>query len=251
MLVRLWLLCLLCFAAAQTHKVKEQTKLNKVIDEALALGDFIPKAEAAAAAAPGLKPTKPLLPPTPGISSVGSSCSAMADKEDDRRSQCCLTKDAKVMHHVMVGTGGITVFAGKDGKDPKWDQTSAEQHFGKLDPVKSLISRKWHNVNAPKVSVVNEEFSPTASACKSYFNGTLHVMGQQTVKVTYHAMADNYVPIVSQILTDAYTGSYSILLLSYSISSGALGSPDLLLLCSMISLALHNTYRQTYNNPFD
>ena len=34
---------------------------------------------------------------------------------------------------------------------------------------------------------------------------------------------------------------YSILLLSYSISSGALESPDLLLSYSMITLALHNT----------
>ena len=34
---------------------------------------------------------------------------------------------------------------------------------------------------------------------------------------------------------------YTILLLSYSISSGELGSPDLLLSYSMITLALHNT----------
>ena len=33
----------------------------------------------------------------------------------------------------------------------------------------------------------------------------------------------------------------SVMLLSYFISSGALGSPDLLLSYSMITLALHNT----------
>ena len=36
-------------------------------------------------------------------------------------------------------------------------------------------------------------------------------------------------------------GYYSILLLSYSISSGAIGSPSLLLSYSVIALALHNT----------
>ena len=33
----------------------------------------------------------------------------------------------------------------------------------------------------------------------------------------------------------------SVMLLSYSISSGALGSPDFSLSCFMIALALHNT----------
>ena len=70
-----------------------------------------------------------------------------------RRSQCCLTKDAKVMEHVMIGAGGsLTIFAGKadteatggsgspDGS-PQWDQKRADKEFGSLDPVKSLISR--------------------------------------------------------------------------------------------------------------
>ena len=45
-------------------------------------------------------------------------------------------------------------------------------------------------------------------------------------------------------------GYCSILLLSYSISSGVLGSPDLLLSYSMIALALHNNIILIITNPY-
>ena len=47
---------------------------------------------------------------------------------------------------------------------------------------------------------------------------------------------------LTRYVNDAIFREYlSVMLLSYSISSGALGSLDLLLSYSMIALALHNT----------
>eukprot|EP01031_Cornospumella_fuschlensis_P030118 gene30118-36383_t len=47
------------------------------------------------------------------------------------------------------------------------------------------------------------EFNPTAQ-CKSYFDGTLHVIKRSTTHNIYHSVSDNVLVAISAILTDAY-----------------------------------------------
>ena len=88
------------------------------------------------------------------------------------RTGCCTPSDVKHLFKVLVQDNKFVLFSEK----PKPI---------KLPAVTSVKTQQKIHLNVPVLSI-NDKFS-TSQQCKSYFNGTLHVVGRSTVKNVYHA----------------------------------------------------------------
>lgn len=110
-------------------------------------------------------------------------------KETDFLLGCCKPDNVKIMENVMVKNGEFHV----NGKlNLKYKDTSLPPLYSRYDRQVSTFSMK--------VVVDNQLVIP--QGCKSYFNGTLHVSSRGTIHNLFHALNDNILPIVAQIVTD-------------------------------------------------
>ena len=113
-------------------------------------------------------------------------CSNLLNKIDRERVACCPNVNGGILylHNVQVLNGKIVFFTGRSEHDGRnLDGTAKYPAVLKLPPIKSVIRRKVTEFSLP-VEVRNQNF-PIAD-CKSYFNGTLHVIGRQTTQNLYH-----------------------------------------------------------------
>ncbi len=89
------------------------------------------------------------------------------------RMGCCYPTDVKVMHNVMLTRKRLTIFTNESLKEPI-----------AIPPIKSLHSQRPQLFTLP-VEIDTGAFP--SSKCKSFFNGTLHVVGRSSALNVYHA----------------------------------------------------------------
>lgn len=86
-------------------------------------------------------------------------------------------------------------------------KNSAEaQEYGssELPTISSMHLQMAHKFNLPIEKRIGVNFPPDDCKDNRIFEGTLHISGRSTVKNVYHSIADNFAPMVSQIIMDAY-----------------------------------------------
>lgn len=108
--------------------------------------------------------------------------------DDMHRFSCCAPIDLRHMYNVQILDNKVIFF---NGKDAKRDIV--------LPKIKSMKFQRAHFFH---MEVEERQKNFDLKDCKEYFNGTLHVIGRGTVKNVYHSIADNFIPIVTQILED-------------------------------------------------
>jgi hypothetical protein len=105
-------------------------------------------------------------------SSIGRMCDRFpSDSLEKKRSVCCTPIDTRIVRNALIERGELHLFGGSS--------------FEQLPPVNSVKNQATLNF-LPPVKVRKEEFDHTKH-CKSYFNGTLHIIGKSTVHNVYHA----------------------------------------------------------------
>ena len=109
----------------------------------------------------------------------------------ENRTACCSPTDTRVLYNVKVDKRKIVMFTDKS-KTPRRNDTT-------LPPILSL----WRMQLQPYKLQLKIENNTEPAQCKEYFDGTLHVMGRKTTHNLYHVIADNYAPLVSQIMLDS------------------------------------------------
>ena len=120
---------------------------------------------------------------TPKESLVSTLC--RNNTELNQRIGCCMPTDMRYLWNVKILNGGVQIFS------------KSAENAQKLTPH-NLIQQFRLPVMQVKV-----EFN-RIQQCKSYFNGTLHVMALSTVENTFHLFADNIFNHFASILLDAY-----------------------------------------------
>eukprot|EP01034_Spumella_vulgaris_P037703 gene37703-46514_t len=108
------------------------------------------------------------------------------------RLACCKPQGIKYLYNVQLDNGKLVLFAGGTGQS---------FHNVTLPDIPSIVRRKVVNFNLP-VERRQGAFNP--AKCKIFINGTLHVFGRSTTNNLFHAFNDNLLPLVSQLLQDAY-----------------------------------------------
>ena len=125
------------------------------------------------------------------------------------RAGCHAPKDTRHLYNVKIEGPRIILFR---------DSNSIEE-FATLPPIRSLTKR--HGSKAMGATAVR----PFNFNCSDgIFRGTLHVLGVQTTNNVYHVISDNYVPVISQILLDAYSQSPYLKLPRMAVFHGSLGT---------------------------
>ena len=136
---------------------------------------------------------KDLQPISEKSSSIIDICKRSLLDLDLRRFCCCITNDQKHVYNAMINDNGLVLFKGHDSSNKNY-------HSESLPPIVSMRLQQRFNFNM-NIKETNDEFP--SSQCKKIFNGTLHITGRGTIKNVYHALSDNFLPVVSQVLVDA------------------------------------------------
>lgn len=106
------------------------------------------------------------------------------------RFSCCAPTEVRHLYNVMIADRKI-IYYNKDKIEPN--------HHLSVPKIKSMRLQQAYYFN---MDIVESEQDFQINRCKSYFNGTLHVIGRGTVKNVYHSIADNFIPVVTQIMED-------------------------------------------------
>jgi len=98
----------------------------------------------------------------------------------------------------MIGDKKVLFFQG-----PKKDDAAAAPPPASdaLPRITSVRLQAQFYFNMP-IELSSDSFP--SPQCREVFDGTLHVIGRSTAKNVYHALADNFLPVVSQIFLDAH-----------------------------------------------
>ncbi len=144
--------------------------------------------------------------------------------EDILRIVCCTPEDVRHLFNVLFEDQKVVGFTDLVNMKKISDHS--------LPPVTSVKKQRKENFNLPlesrllnAASEYNILTQGKNSPCKSYFNGTLHVIGASTMHNVYHAgkgfaynisvwwiimnadfsvVGDNLLPLIAQIILDAY-----------------------------------------------
>jgi hypothetical protein len=111
-------------------------------------------------------------------SSINNICYNLPGDDHKQRTGCCQPLDVRHLYNVMIEKGKLILFLGDT------PHTHSSQNARKIPPVMSIKSqsKSYYNMN------VEERYGKMPrDECKSYFDGTLHVIGRSTVKNVYHA----------------------------------------------------------------
>lgn len=96
---------------------------------------------------------------------------------DAMRIVCCTPIDVRHLYHVLFEDGKILgLNSGSKGKISKVT----------LPPVTSVKRQRRDNFNLP-IDSKNTDYASNQSICKTFFDGTLHVIGASTIHNVYHA----------------------------------------------------------------
>jgi hypothetical protein len=106
------------------------------------------------------------------------------------RFSCCAPAEVRHLYNVMIADKKI-IYYNKDKIQPN--------HHLSVPKIKSMRLQQAYYFS---MEIEESEQAFQRSRCKSYFNGTLHVIGRGTVKNVYHSIADNFIPVVTQIMED-------------------------------------------------
>jgi hypothetical protein len=121
------------------------------------------------------------------VENLCSSVSNICGAGSSSRIGCCQPKDSRILYNVIAKHGKFLAYLGAaPTKSREFD----------LPPIKSL------HVQVPVTysMKVEERYSNFEEKyCKSYFNGTLHVIGRTTAHNIYH-IGNHYISVVSRIL---------------------------------------------------
>ena len=103
--------------------------------------------------------------------------------EDILRIVCCTPEDVRHLYNVLFEDQKVVGFT------DLVNQKKISDHS--LPPVTSVKKQRKENFNLPlesrSISPDNLLNQGENSPCKSYFNGTLHVIGASTMHNVYHA----------------------------------------------------------------
>ncbi len=124
-------------------------------------------------------------------SSLQNICDNAPNNNLRERTACCSPIDTRVLYNVKIEKDNIVMFVDKNVK--------TVGNSTKLPPILSLLQQQLYTNNLHIIQRSNTE----SAQCKEYLNGTLHVMGKKTTHNLYHVIADNYAPLVSQIMVDS------------------------------------------------
>lgn len=187
-----------------------QTKLNEVIDQVLALHGMeygssandtdddlsMQNKGSAVYRVCGTMKTK---------KGVGSSRYPDGGTEDDVKNRvgCLNPDDTRHIFNAMVSLKKLVLFKGSDMAIPGGEESL---HIPSIDSVIRTVGHSAKPVTSTIVLKSGDTFQSNPH-CKRYFQGTLHVIGLQAPTNVYHTISDNYIPMITQILTDAYTQS--------------------------------------------
>jgi len=122
-----------------------------------------------------------------------------ADGKNKLRMGCCTPSDVRQLYNILLEGNKIFVFQ-KDGAPPP--------RVTSLPDITSVKKQRKDNFNIPlrfrKSNLPITEIMTNKSYCRSYFNGSLHIIGSSTIHNVYHAVGDNILPLIAQIILDAY-----------------------------------------------
>jgi hypothetical protein len=177
-----------------TSEDQAQLKLNSVIDKILHLHDmkYTGKGVDYSQASSGSS-----------IHRICDSLVADGDQGVDDRVGCNAPEDTRHIYNAMISRKKITLFRDKQSTPSPLDASPLPgiQSLIRTIGYKAKTSITWKNLDGDK-----ETFHNTGQ-CTQRFNGTLHVLGVQGPTNVYHVISDNYIPMISQILLDAYSMS--------------------------------------------
>ena len=126
-------------------------------------------------------------------SSLENICDNAPNKEMRERTACCSSIDTRVLYNAKIENNTIVMFVDKNKK------INGNSTTLRIPPILSLLHQQLYTYKLRFIRRSNAE----SAQCKEYFNGTLHIMGEKTTHNLYHAIADNYAPLVSQIVLDS------------------------------------------------
>jgi hypothetical protein len=184
----LWYSFIISLPVSQNEVKEHQDKLSSLIDETLFSHHYLHHRFNNKSV---IDTFRNLIP----ISSSKSSYLHMCDRviqhghtQDINRFSCCTPVDLRHIYNVQI----------KDGKVIYFHNSNAKNNII-LPKIKSMKYQKAHFFH---MEVDERPTSFNINNCKEYFNGTLHVVGRGTIKNVYHSLADNFIPIVTQIFQD-------------------------------------------------
>jgi len=133
-------------------------------------------------------------------SEVRELCGTMGMGDEKYRLGCCKPLGAKYMRNIKLSKGGKleTMYANSNACSSQLLQDQV------LPPVQSVMMRHTTNFQLRVVKGSSSSSSSGINTCKRYINGTLHVMGKQSTYNLFHAMNDNVLPLMAQIVIDAH-----------------------------------------------
>lgn len=154
----------------------------------------------------------------------------MKGPRESNRIGCCTPSDTRYLHNVAITKDGHLLYSkpiekrrlvettanssssshggsggGSGGRSgSKADMFKVQPSSWHLPPIKTVEGqRRAHTFNM-KIDVTPHPYppqgTPSAPVCHSSFKGTLHIIGFQTIHNVYHAMADNYIPVIGKAL---------------------------------------------------
>eukprot|EP01041_Mallomonas_annulata_P011839 gene11839-24820_t len=107
---------------------------------------------------------------------------------------CCKPYNVRYMMNVMIKDGKFIVYDGGPSNNPC-----------SKSPILPQIMSSYYRQVSSFTMPVERVFQPLpVNACTSYFNGTLHVSSRGTIHNLFHALNDNVLPIMAQIVTDLF-----------------------------------------------
>jgi len=134
-------------------------------------------------------------PALPARSAMHDACHSLHGHVDFSRLACCQPEDVRILYNVQVYGAEFGFFGG--GAFSKLPTIKNVQRHGRPPQPFTMSIRAF-----PK----NVQFGP--EQCRGgMFDGTLHIFSRSLAHNVYHTVVDNYLPLVSQIVLDAYFGS--------------------------------------------
>ena len=137
-------------------------------------------------------------------------------QRESNRIGCCTPSDTRYLHNVAITKEGHLLYSKPIEKrrltDTNNNSSSSSSSSGTnlfkvqpsnwhLPPIKTVEGQRRAHTFTMKIDVTTKTYPPTgvgSPVCHSNFKGTLHIIGFQTIHNVYHAMADNYVPVIGK-----------------------------------------------------
>jgi len=128
-------------------------------------------------------------------SAMHDACHSLHGHADFSRLACCQPEDVRILYNVQVYGAEFGFFGG--AAFSKLPTIKNVQRHGRPPQPFTMSIRAFPN---------NVQFGP--EQCRGgTFDGTLHIFSRSLAHNVYHTVVDNFLPLVSQIVLDAYFGS--------------------------------------------